>query len=207
MEEFIRHYGDIAVFIGMFFAGEAVLFPAIYLALIGLLGWWHLVILAVIATTFSDFAWYVIGRKLRTHSKERKLSDLKVFGFGKNALERVSQLFEHYGPRIIIGSKFIYGTRTLTQFVSGYKHMPMRLYIKFNAIAVGIWLALMLFIGSLIALGFRSLGGAVKKAEIALAVIFVIIIPIYLWIRTLIGKRWRVPLSPLLTKEQPSEEL
>lgn len=183
MQEFLQHYGNIAVFFGMFFAGETVLFPSIYLAIIGFISWQMLIVIAVVANVSSDFMWYSIGRWLKSRYKGKKIYEVKFLNFTTKAFKKASEMFEKHGPKMLIGSKFIYGTRSAVQIVAGYKHMSLKTYFKFNSAAILVWLTILVTLGALLSIGFLSFGRSIKQVELILGVFFVIIVPITLWIR------------------------
>ena len=121
------------IFVGLLFAGELVLLPSIYLAVTGRLQLEYVFAVAVIAMALSDLVWYYLGRSVPRERLER-------FGGGRigRAMGRIERLYVNRGPQILIGSKFVYGTRTAAQVLSGVHHMRLRTYLIANSIGVAL---------------------------------------------------------------------
>ena len=172
------------LFIGLLVAGEVVLIPAIYLAVTGRLelGWVFLV--AVAATGISDLVWYYLGRAL---PRER----LKRIGGGRTgrAMDRLDALYARRGAQILIGSKFIYGTRTAAQVLAGANGMRAGTYLAANTFGIA------LLVGVLCAIGYSVRGtlrmaDLVDRMEIAFLVFVAAAIVIHIVAAKLLRERW-----------------
>lgn len=173
------------IFVGLLFAGELILLPAIYLAITGRLQLEYVFAVAVPAMALSDLVWHYLGRSVPRARLER-------FAGGRigQGMARVERMFLRRGPQILIGSKFVYGTRTAAQVLSGVHEMPLRTYLVANSCAV------MLLIGTLCAVGYSvrgtvsRLGEVVENMEITFLVFVVVAVLGNLAVTRVLRRRW-----------------
>lgn len=177
-------------FVGMFLGGEIVLLPAIFLSLQGVLNPAVIIIIGLIADLLSDTAWYSAGRFLPFS----KVGHFKVVRRGQKIFSLLVSLFDRCPFQVVFWSKFVYGTRILTQVVSGVKKLPYVKYIVWNSFGFSAYLA---FLFALAVLVNESLGIFLETVRYAKALIFLmfilVAILINLWIRELVLKRWSPP--------------
>lgn len=120
------------LFVGMFFAGETILLPAIFLAITGRLSLAQVILIATAATLLSDLVWYASGRWFPRSALQR------LPGRGTSRLvDGLDRLFARQGARVVFLSKFVYGTRTAAQILAGVHDMPFRVYFAANILGVG----------------------------------------------------------------------
>lgn len=173
------------LFVGLLFAGETLLLPAIYLSFTDELSLTLVVATSVLATTIADSFWYFVG----LHAKERFFSKM-IEGRIKRGIERLSSAFSKRGASFLYLSKFVYGTRVVAQVLAGAERMPFRRYISVN------FLGIVSLIGSIAGISFfveesvESVGRLVHKAEVALLVLVMIVIASHLAIGAYINKQW-----------------
>ena len=143
------------IFVGLLFAGELVLLPSIYLAVTGRLQLEYVFAVAVVAMALSDLAWYYLGRSVPRARLER-------FGGGGigRAMAGLERLYLRRGAQILIGSKFVYGTRTAAQILSGVHRMRLRTYLLANSLGVA------LLVGALCLLGYSVRGTVVRMGDL-----------------------------------------
>ncbi|MEX1273736.1 MAG: DedA family protein [Gammaproteobacteria bacterium] len=173
------------IFVGLLFAGELVLLPAIYLAVTGRLQLEYVFAVAVTAMALSDLVWYYLGRSVPR-------ARLEQFAGGRigRGMARVERLFLRRGPQILVGSKFIYGTRTAAQVLSGVHKMPLRTYVVANSIGV------MLLVGALCGIGYSvrgavgRMGEVMQHVEIAFLIFVLAAVLGHLVIARILRQRW-----------------
>lgn len=124
-------YPYVAIFMGMLVAGEVVLLPAIFLATVGRLELFPVIVVSVLATMISDLVWYSLGRRFPVSTFQR-LSARS----GADYLSSVDKAFKRAGKRILFTSKFIYGSRTIVQVLAGIHGMMWTTYILVNTAGV-----------------------------------------------------------------------
>lgn len=151
MEEYLREYGYLALFIGTFLEGETILIIAAYLASRGMLNIYLVMLSAVSGTILGDQLYFYIGR-IQGISFVQKRPKLKKKWI------KISAMIERRENFIILGYRFVYGFRNITPFALGILNVSPVKYLILNIFAASIW-----------AISFSCLGymfGAVISSEI-----------------------------------------
>jgi membrane protein DedA with SNARE-associated domain len=132
MEEFLRTWGYLAIFLGTFFEGETFVILAGLMAYQGLLDPW-LVILSAFAGSFcGDQTWFYIGR----HGGPWVMRKLER---AKPAVDKASELLRRWDLWFILSFRFIYGIRNVAPFAIGNAGVRPLRYFMLNMIAAIIW--------------------------------------------------------------------
>jgi membrane protein DedA with SNARE-associated domain len=172
------------VFIGMFFFGEAVFIPAIYLSFEGQISLSGVLVISVLANIISDFVWYFLAATV-PFEKIKKWKSVK----GKEkALDGISRLLGIYGYKILFFSKFIYGTRILVQIMCGMKRLNIWKYLAVNTIGTALYLGFLYILTHALYMGVSS--SAVQEIKLAVMAFIIILIGINVWIQYKIRKKW-----------------
>jgi membrane protein DedA with SNARE-associated domain len=175
------------LFLGMFVFGEAVFIPAIYLALEGQFNISGVIIISILANIVADFVWYFLAaavpfEKIRTWGKVK----------GKEkTLEKISDLLDIYGYKLLFISKFIYGTRILVQIICGLKRLNLWKYLIVNTIGTALYLGFLYVLTLALHAGVSSV--AVQEIKLAVAAFIIIVIGINIWIQFKVRKKWLQP--------------
>lgn len=173
------------IFWGAFFAGESFLIPGVYLMLKGLISYKGYMFFGISATIISDSVWYYLGRIIPTGRIKR----LAIIQKSLPKIEIIKNLFKEDGLKILIISKFVYGTRILTQMLCGKMKIPYFKYITVNSIAIFLWINIIFVLTYLTEKGL-SISHITYSAEISIGLILILIIIIYKWIKKIIHKKW-----------------
>ena len=172
------------IFVGLLIGGESVLFPSVFLAIEGVISFPGLIFVAALATIISDSAWYALGRFVSFSFLKRP--------WLKKTLDKAQSLaavFDRHGYRILYFSKFIYGTRTAVQILSGMHKMPFVRYITVNTFGVLSLLFLVIIVGVLTGKGVESLSSIFHRFSIFVAVGMTAVVLIHLWLKRAL-KKW-----------------
>lgn len=124
----IVDHAYIVLFLGMIIGGETFLLPAVYLASRGTLSFPLVITFAVLATLVSDTFWYALGR----FTPLQKLLKWKKVGLSV----KIISIFKEHSQKLLFISKFVYGTRTLAQVLSGAIRMPFLIYSAVNLMGI-----------------------------------------------------------------------
>lgn len=130
----------VPIFLGLLLGGETVLVPAVYLSTVGILDPLFVFALALAATLISDSLWYLFGKLMYQTRKllpEEQLNTKRLkqrFAHRMYAritpkIERLSAVFVENPIKILVVSKFVYGTRTAMQVLSGIYRIPYQRYL------------------------------------------------------------------------------
>ena len=173
MEEYLREFGYLALFVGTFLEGETILIIAAYLASKGMLNIYLVMLSAVAGTVLGDQTYFYIGRTqgISFIQKRPKL---------KKKWIRISALIEKRENIIIMAYRFVYGFRNLTPFALGILNVHAMKFLILNIIAATIW-----------AISFSILGytfGAMIRNDIetyekvfALGILFIVILAAFIY--------------------------
>ncbi|MDX1643959.1 MAG: VTT domain-containing protein [Thermoanaerobaculia bacterium] len=145
---------NLALFSLLVVGGESVLLPALHLNLHRRGGLLRVMALAIAAAVLSDLFWYGIGRWGRTSPR------IAGHPLIARALERsrqhrsgIAEQFEVHWRKLLVLSKFVYGTRTSAQVICGITQRPLLHYLAVNALGTSL---LVLYLGAWIALFARG---------------------------------------------------
>lgn len=183
-----ERYPYLILFLGMMVAGEAFLLPAIYIALKGKLDIRLVALIALASTLLADLFWYMIGRNIPF----ARLSRWKMFANRKPIFAKLENILKRHGLLLVMLSKFVYGTRTVTQILAGAHHLPFLKYLMANTIGITVLLAFLIFLGHFVARSLESLQDLFLGAQISLVAFILAAIGVQLWIKKIIYKKFRL---------------
>ncbi|CAK7056059.1 MAG: Inner membrane protein YohD [Desulfovibrio sp.] len=133
---YITEYGYLAVFIGAFLEGEAVVLIAGFLAHQGYLYAPGAALAAFLGSCASDQIMYLLGRYKGPWLLAR-------FPRLAKAVANVSSLVRKNEIVLILTFRFIYGVRNVTPIFLGVHGTSPRLFIPLNIVSAVIWAAVM----------------------------------------------------------------
>jgi membrane protein DedA with SNARE-associated domain len=175
----------IILFIGLLFTGEAFLLPAVYLALSGKLHLSYIVGIAMISTAIADIFWYSVG----SHIKNRFAKRL-VTGRVQKGLEKLSGAFSKRSGLVLYLSKFVYGTRTAAQVLSGLQGMSFRRYFGINFLGIFSLLMFIIILAYSIDATVEGIGGIIHTLETGFLIFVVVLITVQFLFGRYIKKIW-----------------
>lgn len=143
MDEFLRQYGLIAVYFGMWIEGETILVIAGFLAHQHVFPLWAAYPVTVFGALSVDHCVFLLGRMSGRTSFARRLH---VDESGARSWAR--RLGDSW--LVFFFVRFVYGTRTPFVFYTGHKGMRWFRFIAREIPAVCVWCAVWLFFGNLL---------------------------------------------------------
>lgn len=173
------------IFIGLFFFGETVFFPALYVAFRGVLPVSAVIELMVAAAVLSDLVWYVIGRSVQRTTIVRFMG-----GRAARVMEQISAFFIGNRLKTLYLSKFAYGTRTVVQVLSGMYRTPFVKYMVVNILGIVSLAAAILILAYVTNSTLNALTETVHALEIGFLVLILIFAGGYAFIRKVILRKW-----------------
>lgn len=149
----LQQYQFIAIFIGTGIISEAVIIPSAALAKQGVFHWYTVYLVAWLATMTSDIIWFK-GAKLILRVSHK-------LGSYQHKIHRLMHTVERMtGKRtylFLLVYKFFYGFRSLTIIALSMRHYSFWKYVVFSGIGTAVWLAVIMAVGWLVALGIDLL--------------------------------------------------
>ena len=144
MDEFLRNYGLVAVFFGMWIEGETVLVIAGFLAHQHLFPLWAAYTVTLLGALSFDHLVYLAGRLSRRVPAIRRV------------LHPEEEAADSWQSRVgdswllFFGVRFVYGTRSPFLFVLGSRRMAWPKFFRRELPAVAVWCSVWLFFGHLL---------------------------------------------------------
>jgi membrane protein DedA with SNARE-associated domain len=159
--------------------GETVLLLASFLAYSEHELQLHWVILVgTMATTLGGELGFAVGRHGGRPLIERYRD---VFSIGAESVARGDWLFERYGAATVFLARFIFGMRVLASLLAGALHMSWRKFTLFNFLGAAVWVTVICGAGYLFGGHWHRLMYFVKRFDLALGAVFVVIVAILWW--------------------------
>jgi membrane protein DedA with SNARE-associated domain len=180
------HYGYWAVAsalllenLGLPLPGETVLLLASLLAYTEhdlRIGW--IIVVGTMATIAGSMLGYVIGQYGGRPLLERYRY---VFHVSDGALGRSEELFGRYGAFTIFFARFVFGLRVILGPMAGVLGMPWKKFAVFNLLGAALWVTVISFVGYSFGSHWRRLMYFMKRFDLALGAVFVLIAVILWW--------------------------
>ncbi len=132
---FFAVFSENALFFGVIFPGDSLLFTAGFLSAQGYLNFPVILIGCFVCAVVGDSVGYYIGKKLgpKIFTKEDS------FFFHKKHVLRAEKFLEAHGGKTIILARFIPYVRTFAPMLAGVGNMPYKSFLFFNIIGGFIW--------------------------------------------------------------------
>ncbi|MEF3696938.1 DedA family protein [Desulfolutivibrio sp.] len=187
LQEVIRNYGYLALFIGTFLEGETILLLAGFAVQTGNFGLsLHGIILTAFAGSLAgDQAAFFIGRYFGNRFLKRREK-------WQERAARVHKLLERYHEVLILTFRFFYGLRNLTPFILGTTDISVKKFFALNAIGAFVWAVAFGCIGYLFGDILENvLESVLKEVHNVELIIFGVIALVVLlfWIRKMLRKK------------------
>ncbi|MBS0363171.1 MAG: DedA family protein [Proteobacteria bacterium] len=132
MEEFLRQYGPIGIFLGAGFEGQTALIVGGLLARQHILNLWVVLACATAGSGLVDHLLFVAGRRFRTHRWVVRATQQAAFA-------RALRFIERYPIGYILAFRFIFGLRVASPIAVGVSKIPTWRFTVLNIAGAVIW--------------------------------------------------------------------
>jgi membrane protein DedA with SNARE-associated domain len=132
MEEFLRQYGPIGIFLGAGFEGQTALIVGGLLARQHILNLWVVLACATAGSGLVDHMLFVAGRRFRTHRWVVRATQQAAFAKALSFIER-------YPIGYILAFRFIFGLRIASPIAVGVSQVPTWRFTLLNILGAVIW--------------------------------------------------------------------
>jgi len=174
-ELLVAKFGYLAVFIGTFLEGEAILVMAGLLAARGHLSITNVVIVGFLGAFTGHLFWFWLGRVHGVKLLDRFPRLKEHFGKG-------IRLFERYGAAAIIITQWLYGLRITCAVIIGISRISFLKFLIYQTISCAVWTVIIAAAGYYFGRAVESvLGKAAHYEKWALLAIALIAVGIWLW--------------------------
>jgi membrane protein DedA with SNARE-associated domain len=132
MEEFLRQYGAIGIFLGAGFEGQTAVIVGGLLARQHILYLWLVLLSATAGSAILDHLLFVAGRRFRSHRWVTRATEQVAFSKALNFIER-------FPISYILAFRFIFGLRVASPIAIGVSQVPTWRFTLLNILGAIIW--------------------------------------------------------------------
>ena len=176
-ELLLERFGYLAVFVGTFLEGEAILVMAGFFAKRGYLNIYTVTVVAFLGAYVGHLFWFWLGRRHGVKLLDR-FPKMKVH------LGRGIRMFERYGAAAIIITQWLYGLRITCAVVVGMSRISVLKFLFYEALSCAIWAAAITALGYYFGAAVEAvLGKAANVEKYALLVIIAVAVGVWLYHR------------------------
>ncbi|MFZ1731919.1 MAG: DedA family protein [Bacteroidota bacterium] len=130
-------------------------------------------ILATAGSTLGFMSMYWIGDQFG----DRVLETGKIPFVSINLVHRVEAWFRHYGYWVVIGNRFLAGTRAVISFAAGASEMNLTITTLLSAASALVWNSILIYLGYMVGDNWRVIGGYLASySKIVTAVLALILL-------------------------------
>lgn len=169
MEDLIRDWGYVILFLYSFGGGFLALAVAGVLSFSGELNIYISILVAVIANFIGDEFLFYMARYNKAFAKE-------ILDKHKRKVAYTHILMRKYGSFIILIKKYIYGVKTLVPLAIGLTKYSHQKFIFFNALGAVLWGAIVGYLGYYFGSIVVNAAEEYKNYGIAIAITMIVIV-------------------------------
>lgn len=157
-EALLEQFGYLAIFIGTFLEGEAILVAAGFFALRGYLDIGLVILVAFLGAYLGHIFWFWLGRAHGVRLLDRFPSMKRHFGKGV-------RVFERYGAAAIIITQWLYGLRITCAVIIGMSKISIVKFLIYEAVSCAVWVVVITALGYYFGYAIERLLGRVEHIE------------------------------------------
>ncbi|WP_309604039.1 DedA family protein [Phenylobacterium sp.] len=192
MEEFLRQYGPIGIFLGAAFEGQTAVIVGGLLARQQILNLWLTLGCATAGSAILDHLLFVAGRRFRTHRWVARATQQAAFA-------RALKFIERFPISYTLTFRFIFGLRIASPIAIGVSQVPTWRFTLLNILGAIIWATTFTMVGFVFGEAVHDLfGGAHHAGRWTLIAAGAIVLAVLLiWgVRYLVARRRRGKTPP-----------
>lgn len=174
--------------VGIFFLGDIVAVPVIYLGAVGTLNFLTISILIIVLNIATDTVWYFFGSLIPLKRLER----LFIFKHKKIELEKPPEAFKKHGLKMLFYSKFVYGIRPLVRVFCGIYKISFWEYLTVNFFSTVIWIVGISFLARALDLSLHNLRVLITRGEIAFTIFVVLVFLFGNWAKRVVKEKFKI---------------
>ena len=157
-ESLLQDFGYLAVFVGTFLEGEAILITAGFFASRGYLDEFLVTVVAFAGAFFGHLFWFWLGRVHGVRLLDRFPRMKRHFGKG-------IRVFERYGASAIIITQWLYGLRITAAVIIGMSRISVIKFVLYEALSCAMWSAAITAAGFYFGRAIEATLGRVENIE------------------------------------------
>lgn len=181
MENFLIHYGLLAVALFAFFEGDITYVMAGVVAHLGYFDFMAVIIIGSICSYANDVVWYWVGYK--------QADKIKASRIYRRAGPKVERLAAKYGTWQILSTRLVYGTRIASAIFWGVQKFSFVRYTIIDFLSCLLWAVVLTGLGFFLSNSAGMLIRHVHALELWLLVAVIIGVGAYIVGRTALKQR------------------
>jgi membrane-associated protein len=140
-------FAETGLLVGFFLPGDSLMFTAGLLASRGSLNLAFVLVGCFVAAVLGDQVGFTIGEIIGPRVGRKP--DAKIIK--PEYLERTEAFFERHGPKTIVLARFVPIVRTFAPVVAGVARMRRSVFLRYNVVGAGLWVAVATLLGYFLA--------------------------------------------------------
>lgn len=160
--------------------GETLLLIGAALAAQGQLNIYWVIVSAALGAIIGDNVGHYVGQRYGFSVYQR------VPGFDESSLAKSEAFFAKHGPKTVFLARFIPVVRMVTPILAGVNHMPLRIFMFYNALGGIAWAVVMGSLGFYFGKNLALIERVLKTMGAAIIALVVLALLLF-WLR----RRWR----------------
>ena len=173
-EALLERFGYLAVFVGTFLEGEAILVIAGFFAERGHMNVYKVAVVAFAGAYIGHLFWFWLGRRHGVKLLDRFPKMRLHFGKG-------IRMFERYGPAAIIISQWLYGLRITCAVIVGISRISVLKFLVYQAVSCVIWTIAITAAGYYFGAAVESVLGKAEHVE-KWGLLAIVLIAVGVWL-------------------------
>ena len=173
-ELLLERFGYLAVFVGTFLEGEAILVMAGFFAERGYLNAVTVAVVAFVGAYAGHVFWFWLGRRHGVRLLDRFPRMKAHFGRG-------IRLFERYGAAAIVITQWLYGLRITCAVVVGMSRISVMKFMVYEGVSCAVWAATITALGYYFGAAVEVVLGKAENVE-KWALITIVAVAVGVWL-------------------------
>ena len=173
-ETLLEQWGYLAVFVGTFLEGEAILVTAGFFAERGYLNASLVALTAFSGAYIGHLFWFWLGRVHGVRLLDRFPRMKRHFGRGV-------RVFERYGAAAIIITQWLYGLRITAAVIIGMSKISIVKFVIYEALSCALWAVIITAAGFYFGKAIEAVLGRVEHVE-KYALLVIVAVAVGMWL-------------------------
>ncbi len=140
--------------------GDTVTVLGAYLTSTGQLNFWGVYASTTIGSVVGFFTMYMIGKIFGRRFLKSKFR--KRF-FDEAGIEKVEQWFAKYGLWVIVGNRFLSGTRSVISIFAGIFHLNWQSVLLLSSVSAIVWNGILIYAGYQLGVNWHVISGMIGQ--------------------------------------------
>lgn len=182
---FITTYIEGIPIVGQFIPGHTIVLISGFLAKLGVLKIYKVLIIVIVGATLGDVTGFLLGKK---YGFNLLIKISSYFSIKKEYIERVRVLINENTIKTIILGRFSPITRPLSPFIVGASGIDAKKFWFFDILSVVLWSSVSVAIGYIFGASYHTVSVALGKYILLAIIIGVLII----WVYRFVNKQFHI---------------